>query len=288
MPPIRPSSDASLGVARVFVAATGLFLAAACSRPAKPAPPEPRSGELPGTPSAAVRSAPAGPLPADGCTGLEAHRCAQTAGCLLDQPQYQELRCRPAENACERAVRHADLIGKDADPAVTPELVRTAEEMCRTVPGCATTAGKCSCACAILGNCDCTCGGSYLPRCTTQMDKQVYDGRPPNEGGNGALAELGKALVAVKRAPANGGFVVSPLPDVRALVGVDLRTAEHTLGTGRRCDAATVLAPPCAARDQLTWDLFRAAPAQRGGGPTLVLDIDDKRVVRSARIVGVR
>lgn len=230
-----------------------------------------------------MRAAPSGPRPADGCTGLEAHVCAQTAGCLLDQPQYQELRCRPAENACERAVRHADLIGKDADPAVTPEMARTAAEMCRAVPACALTEGKCSCACAILGHCDCACGGGYLPRCTSQAEKPIYDGRPPHEGGKGALGELGRALVAVKRAPADSGFHVSPVPDARTLVGMPLRTVEHTLGTGRRCDDAVVPGPPCAQRGDVVWELFRASEGRRGGGPTLVLHADPQGVVTSAR-----
>ena len=258
-----------------------------CSRSDKASPPHPGSAPS-SVRDVSVRPAPSGPLPADGCTGLPAHRCAQTAGCLLDQPQYQELRCRPAENACEQAVRHADLIGKDADAAVTPEMTRTAGEMCRAAPGCALTEGRCSCACAILGNCDCVCGGSYLPRCTSQMDKQVYDGRPPNALGKGVLGELGRGLVAVKRAPADSGFVVTPLPAVDGLVGVDLRMAEQTLGTGRRCASDLGLAPPCSAPGEIVWELFRAGPSRRGGGPALVVAVGDKSVVRRAAIVGVR
>src|SRR5262245_18903789 len=45
------------------------------------------------------------------CVGREMHDCARTKGCLLDQPTYRKPECRPAENECERAVRHADLIG---------------------------------------------------------------------------------------------------------------------------------------------------------------------------------
>ncbi len=259
-----------------------------CSRADKPVPPGAGSTAPPRATGGVIRAAPSGPQPADGCTGLEAHLCAQTAGCLLDQPQYQELRCRPAENECERAVRHADLIGKDADPALTPEMARTAGEMCRAAPGCALTEGRCSCACAILGNCDCACGGSYLPRCTLEMDKQVYDGRPPTDAGKGVLGDLGRALVAIKRAPADSGFRPSPLPDPSALVGLPLRTVEGTLGTGSRCDEHIVAGPPCARRGQVLWALFRAGGSQRGGGPVLSVDVDAKGVITAAAIVAVR
>lgn len=38
-------------------------------------------------------------------------------------------------------------------------------DTCAAVDGCIAAGGRCSCACHVLGNCDCSCGGGLLARC---------------------------------------------------------------------------------------------------------------------------
>lgn len=209
---------------------------------------------------------------ADGCTGREMHDCARTKGCLLDQPTYRKPECRPAEGACERAVRHADLIGVDADPSVTPAITAAAEAACVATVGCAVTSGRCSCPCALLGTCDCGCGGSYLRRCTTRLERPIYDGRPPGEGGAGPLGALGDALVKVRRAPRSARFEVSPLPPIGALVGRRRSEIEGFLGTPWVCTDTTTA--PCKSTSQVFYSFYELPLGSVGGGPELLLTYD--------------
>jgi hypothetical protein len=151
----------------------------------------PRAGDAPvgGDASApAVSSAPTSPTPSagkpapfsSGCDGLAPTPCVLQPGCILDQPQAGKRACRAAKNACERAARHADIIGDTASLAgVTTESVTRAAAACRATSGCVVAGGRCSCPCAIFGHCDCACGGGYLARCTPEADAKQLDGFPP-------------------------------------------------------------------------------------------------------------
>jgi len=222
-----------------------------------------------------------GPVGVDPCDGLEPHQCAKTRGCILDQPTYSELRCRAAENRCESAVRHADLIGRDADPNVTDADTLRAIGQCQATPRCTATAGHCSCACHLLGNCDCECGGSYLPRCVEVDDRDVIDGRPPSDFGTGPLADLGRQLVLLGKRPRGTERAVTPLPKVEQLVGLKQNEIEGHLGTGRDCKAP--LARPCTAVGQRHYRLF-ASPSGVVG-PELLLTYDDKASCTAATVV---
>lgn len=211
------------------------------------------------------------------------HDCARTKGCLLDQPTYRTPACRPAENACERAVRHADLIGPDADPGVTPALTAAAEAACTATPDCALTSGHCSCPCALFGDCNCACGGGYLRRCTTKWDRSFYDGRPPGEGGAGPLGALGDALVKVRRAPRDRRFVVDPLPPIDALPGKPRHEIEGFLGTPVVCADTTTA--PCKNTKQVFYSFYRLPRSAVGGGPELRLTYGDKSICSEATFV---
>jgi hypothetical protein len=142
------------------------------SAPAGTAPPSSASATSAGKPKPA-------PSPA-GCDGLAPTPCVLQPGCILDQPQAGARVCRAAKNACERAVRHADIIGDTASLAgVTTESVTRAAAACRATSGCVVAGGRCSCPCAIFGVCSCACGGGYLARCTPEADAKALDGFPP-------------------------------------------------------------------------------------------------------------
>ena len=105
----------------------------------------PRASERP--PELSGSSTPqisASAVPSD-CAGLEPHRCAQTPGCLLEQATYAKLVCRAA-TGCEARVRHADLIGRDADPKVDAVAMDAAKKACDADARCVVTSGRCSCA----------------------------------------------------------------------------------------------------------------------------------------------
>lgn len=233
------------------------------------------------TSKTAASSTPTG-VGADGCTGREMHDCARTKGCLLDQPTYQSPLCRPAENPCESEVRHADLLGKDADPAVTPAMTEAAEKACLASHLCGLSGGRCSCPCAILGNCDCACGGSYLRRCTWKSELSRFDGRPPTDLGKGTIGDIARALVAVAKAPSGRAFAVDPLPPVDDLVGKTRQEIENVIGTGYTCDDITTA--PCNRIGQVFYDLFKLDKGARGGGPELLLTYDSSAKCSEAKI----
>lgn len=248
--------------------------------------------------SSAVASAPrssaepprasAEPAPASSCAGLAPIACARTAGCILDQITYRELVCRTAEDRCEASVRHADLIGVDADPAADASVVAAARARCEGTQLCVATKGSCACACSLLGNCKCECGGAYLPRCTLRGDAEIYDGRPPAEITRSPLAAWGSALVAVRRASRTAGFVVAPLPDPAAVVGNDRHGIESVLGTPTSCTGKATPSAPCKSADQVFYSLYRLPIDSVGGGPELLITYDAKRVATQAIITQTR
>ena len=214
------------------------------------------------------------------------HDCARTKGCLLDQPTYRTPLCRPAEGACENAVRHADLIGPDADPAVTLAMGEAAAKTCLANPVCAVSSGRCSCACAILGNCNCTCGGSYLKRCTFKSEVARFDGRPASDLGLGAIGDIGRAIVSVAAAPYGRAFKVDPLPDPSVLLGKTKQEIENVLGTGYPCADTTTA--PCKAVGQVFYSLYKLDKGALGGGPELLLTYDSSRKCSEAKIAFTR
>ena len=250
----------------------GSAVASAVPVPAKP---------LPTTPATKQPNAPTGT-----CAGLEPHKCAQTAGCILEQPQYNVLLCRAAENRCEASVRHADIIGTDADPQVTQAMTDAAETACGATKGCAVSEGKCSCSCAILGHCNCSCGGSFLRRCVDQADLEIFNGRPA-AAYTGTLEPWGSALVAVRRATNQSGFVVDPLPDPKLLIGKNRNEIDSTLGTGRTCVGAGLPSSPCQQAKQIFYALYKLESNNVGGGPELLItfDGDTGRTCTDARII---
>jgi hypothetical protein len=239
------------------------------------------------TPSGKV-GAPSAPsaVGPDGCTGREMHDCARTKGCLLDQPTYRAPLCRPAENPCEGAVRHADLIGPDADPAVTPAMGQAAEKECLAIPQCGVSSGRCSCACAILANCDCACGGSYLRRCTWKSELSRFDGRPASDLDKGQIGDIGRALVAVAKSPSGRAFKVDPLPAVGDLVGKNKHDIENVLGTGHTCGDTTTA--PCKVVGQVFYSLYKLDKGALGGGPELLLSYDSAGKCSEAKITFTR
>ena len=162
-----------------FAAALSFLIACATQPPSKP---DARTSAPPTASETTQRA----PLPTSttgapaACAGLAPKECAQTTGCILDQPTHGKLVCRAAENVCEAAVRHADLIGDDADPKVTAAINAAAVTTCNATPGCAATEGECSCPCAVFGDCDCVCGGAYLRRCVLKSEQARYEGAPPS------------------------------------------------------------------------------------------------------------
>lgn len=115
--------------------------------------------------------------PSNACDGLDKAPCVLHPGCILDQPPAGGFLCRDAKNDCERAVRHADVIGTDVK-GVTAAEASGASAKCAATPGCVVAGGKCSCPCAIFGHCDCSCGGGWLSRCTPIADAHALDGFP--------------------------------------------------------------------------------------------------------------
>lgn len=130
------------------------------------------------TTGTATATAPAPTGDGASCAGLAPTACVLRAGCFLDQPTAGKLVCRAAKDACERAVRHADVIGTMV-PGVTEAEAETAERTCAATAGCAVAGGKCSCPCAIFGHCNCACGGGYLRRCTTEAAARTLPDFPP-------------------------------------------------------------------------------------------------------------
>jgi hypothetical protein len=271
----------------------GPHASAATAAPATPTAPTAAPTAAPTTAPAVVPPAPppASPPtspPTATCVGLAPGPCARTTGCILDQATYHALFCRPAEGRCEAAVRHADLIGADADPAVTPAATAAAIARCEATTGCAATHGRCSCPCALLGNCDCGCGGSFLARCVAKDEQAVYEGRPPAEHVPGPLGPWGDALVLVRRATGDHAVRVDPLPATAALVGKAFDEVENVLGTGTPCTGRAQPSAPCERDGQVFYSLYRLAAGSVGGGPELLLTFDDHRrcvtaVVRQTR-----
>lgn len=225
------------------------------------------------------------PPDAGACVGLSATACVQTRGCLLDQISSREARCREAENACERAARHADLIGPPADASVTAKQVEAAKAACTATPGCALTSGDCSCPCAIFAHCDCECGGAYLARCTTKTDRSRFEGAIGVALSEGPLADISRALDEIRRAPRAKETRLRTLPDPKAAIGRDLHEIEWALGKGNSCEAP--LHVPCTQIGQVYYSLYHLPANARGGGDELVLTFDGTRCV-GAEIRGSR
>ena len=183
-------------------------------------------------------------------------------------------------------MRHADLIGVDADPLVTPAMTAAAEAACVATVGCAVTTGRCSCPCEVLGMCNCGCGGSYLRRCTTRLERPLYDGRPPGEGGAGPLGALGDALVKVRRAPRSTRFEVTPLPPTVALLGKSRGEIEGFLGTPWVCADTTTA--PCKNTNQVFYSFYELPVGAVGGGPELLLTYGAKSICTDATFVRTR
>lgn len=133
-------------------------------------------GTTPGT-TASTTAPPLATNPARGCVGLDKTACVLRRGCILDQPAAGQLVCRAGRNACELAVRHADIIGHDVK-GVTDADQQAAMAKCTATAGCVVGGGKCSCTCAIFGNCNCACGGGWLARCTSDAEATALDGFP--------------------------------------------------------------------------------------------------------------
>jgi hypothetical protein len=192
--------------------------------------------------------------------------------------------CRAAENRCEAAVRHADLIGDAADSKVTQAISDAAVAVCAATEGCAVSSGKCSCPCALLGTCNCACGGSFLRRCVFRWDLEIYNGRPAVEKSLSTLAPWGDALVAVRRASAQMEFVADPLPDPTLLIGANRNDIDSVLGTGRGCGTGQPSAP-CQKAKQIFYAMYKR-PLSPGGGPELLITFDDAgRTCSAASIV---
>lgn len=111
------------------------------------------------------------------CEGLEKTACVLKLGCILDQPSTGSYVCRAAKNDCERAVRHADLIGRDV-ASVSEAEAKSAAARCTASPGCVVAGGKCACTCSVFANCDCVCGGGWLPRCVPNAEASSLEGFP--------------------------------------------------------------------------------------------------------------
>lgn len=135
----------------------------------------------PSTPSTASAATSVPPSPSmrspATCAGLEKTACALRPGCVVDQPHAGAYVCRPAKNACEAAVRHADILGTEV-PGVTASDASTAAATCAKTPGCQVAGGKCACICAVFGSCDCSCGGGFLPRCVPSSEASSLEGYP--------------------------------------------------------------------------------------------------------------
>lgn len=131
------------------------------------------------TVSASVAATPVIPSapPANTCDGLDKTPCVLHPGCILDQPPAGGYLCRAAKNDCERAVRHADVIGIDVK-GVTAADASAASGKCAKTPGCVVAGGKCSCPCHVFGGCDCSCGGGWLARCVPRTEAASLDGFP--------------------------------------------------------------------------------------------------------------
>lgn len=163
---------------RTWASFLAVSVVVACTKSGQP---EPGTVTLPSataSTTAPVATAPASPVEAGpSCEGLEKTACVLQAGCLLDQPATGGFVCRAAANECERAVRHADVIGTDVT-GVTDASATTARNTCNATPGCGVVGGKCSCTCAIFGHCNCICGGGWLPRCARTADAPNFQGFP--------------------------------------------------------------------------------------------------------------
>lgn len=247
----------------------------------------PRASEHAAEPSgASTPHASASPVASGDCAGLEPHRCAQTPGCLLDQETYSKLVCRAAVG-CEARVRHADLIGKDADPKVDAAAMDAAKKACAADARCAATEGRCSCPCAILGGCDCSCGGSFLARCTERDTADLFRGPVRPAAVLDRLRPLARARAAVVAAPDDRPFRVEPMPPVDVLVG--LRRSELSfLGEAHACTGPAQPSAPCQRANQAFFSFYKLPPSSVGGGPELLLDFDDQGQCSAARVTHTR
>jgi hypothetical protein len=148
------------------------------------------------------------------------------------------------------------------------------------------SSGNCSCPCAILANCNCSCGGSYLQRCTFKSELSRFDGRPASDLDTGPIGDIGRAMVAVAKAPSGRAFKVDPLPPVDALAGKTKREIENVLGTGTTCDDITTA--PCKVVGQVYYSLYQLDKGALGGGPELLLTYDSSRKCSEAKITFTR
>jgi hypothetical protein len=162
---------------RVSLAAF-LLVGLACTKSGQT---DPGTVALPSATTSSTAGAPSASAPAatgaGACTGLEKTDCVLHPGCILDQPASGGFVCRAAANECERAVRHADVIGPDVT-GVTDASASAARTTCGATAGCSVLGGKCSCTCAIFGHCNCICGGGWLPRCARTSEAASFDGFP--------------------------------------------------------------------------------------------------------------
>ena len=131
----------------------------------------------PSTPPSALPSPPATAVAPLGCNGLEKTECVLREGCILDQPGAGLYVCRAGRNRCELAARHGHVIGPDVK-GVSDADARRAAEICAATTGCVIAGGRCSCACHVFGDCDCSCGGGWLARCTPAAGAESLEGFP--------------------------------------------------------------------------------------------------------------
>jgi len=148
----------------------------ACTKPGADDPSRAPAPMATASPSAIHEPAPSTAQPPH-CEGLENTPCVLRLGCILDQPSTGSYVCRAAKNDCERAVRHADLIGRDV-ASVSEAEAKSAASRCTASPGCVVAGGKCACTCSVFANCDCICGGGWLPRCVPSAEASSFEGFP--------------------------------------------------------------------------------------------------------------
>lgn len=152
-----------------------LLVAIACTKGQSDPPATSASTAVsPASSASPTPSASSGPA---SCDGLPKTPCVLRPGCILDQPATGGFVCRAAKDDCERAVLHAGIIGVDV-AGVTAADATAARAKCAATPGCVVAGGKCACTCHVFGNCDCGCGGGWLPRCVPSTDAHTLDGFP--------------------------------------------------------------------------------------------------------------
>ena len=149
----------------------------ACTKTGQPEVQPSASAPSASAAAAATPAVTASAPPSSTCDGLDKTPCVLHPGCILDQPPAGGYLCREAKNDCERAVRHADVIGVDVK-GVTAAEASAAPGKCTRTPGCVVAGGKCSCPCHVFGGCDCSCGGGWLSRCVPKAEAASLDGFP--------------------------------------------------------------------------------------------------------------